>query len=396
MHENIEETFKTLGLTPEEIEKSKEVHNLGLQIEKKLRGGVLKMKKYKKTKRTQKIKGGSQVGTVLTLSGTIINIFYGQQMSWLYWIAFNVAWPNIVDYIDKYMDGTVLKDSEVFKICNGIAYFIPPLLLQFFMKVCKNDAVVLAADLAKVTEKLKVSEKDLANASSYYASLNNYNALTNTVHLNDAARRAAIDLAKSTSKTAADNLASLSTNPSIPLNPNGVEVVGFFRNLYNLAMTSVTSNPAATGGIVLSMAVIAFMGYYLKIRISGSKDKNLDLDKTLYMNHNRRILIMKAQLRKARNQENQIAQEEREYDSKLKEQLRNLSVGTTKEEGKEDEKKRKRQWHKFVKRGFDTNEMYQQGDFLTESKRRHSSTRKKSKKHSEPIEEIDEIDEYKP
>lgn len=393
MHENIEETFKTLGLTPE-------VHNLGLQIEKKLRGGVLKMKKYKKTKRTQKIKGGSQVGAVLKLSGTIINIFYGQEMSWLYWIAFNVGWPNIVDYIDKYMDGTVLKDSEVFKICDNLAYFIPPLLLQFFMKVCKNDAVVLAADLAKTVDKLKVSEKDLANASSYYASLNNYNALTNTVHLNDAARRAAIDLAESTSKKAANNLAILSTKPSISLHPDKTEVVGFFRNLYNLAMTSVTSvtsNPAATGGIVLSMAVIAFMGYYLKIRISGSKDKNLDLDKTLYMNHNRRILIMKAQLRKARNQENQIAQEEREYDSKLKEQLRNLSVGTTKEEGKEDEKKRKRQWHKFVKRGFDTNEMYQQGDFLTETKRRRdSSTRKKSKKHSEPIEEIDEIDEYKP
>jgi hypothetical protein len=109
---------------------------------------------------------------------------------------------------------------------------------------------------------------------------------------------------------------------------------------------------------------------------------------------------MKAQLRKASKQENQIAQEEREYDLKLKEQLRNVSVGITKEEEKEDDKKRKRQWHKFVKRGFDTNEMYQQGDFLTETQRRRdSSTRKKSKKHTEPIEEIneiDEIDEYKP
>ena len=46
-----------------------------------------------------------------------------------------------------------------------------------------------------------------------------------------------------------------------------------------------------------------------------------------------------------------------------------------KEEHVEESKKIKRQWHKFVKRGFDDNELYQQNDFLSESKR---STRRKN------------------
>ena len=128
----------------------------------------------------------------------------------------------------------------------------------------------------------------------------------------------------------------------------------------------------ATTGIVLSLSIIAFMGYYLKIRVSGSKDKNLDLDKTIYMNHKRRILIMKAQLRKASKKENEIRREEKEYDLKLQQQMEEGK----KEQHVEESKKRKRQWHKFVKRGFDDNALYQQNDFLTDSKR--STRRKKS------------------
>jgi hypothetical protein len=65
-----------------------------------------------------------------------------------------------------------------------------------------------------------------------------------------------------------------------------------------------------------------------------------------------------------------MRREEKEYDLKLQQQIEEGK----KEEHVEESKKRKRQWHKFVKRGFDENELYQQNDFLTDSKR---STRRK-------------------
>ena len=145
-----------------------------------------------------------------------------------------------------------------------------------------------------------------------------------------------------------------------------------FMSLYDLAKTSVINHPYLATGIVLSLPIIAFMGYYLKIRVSGSKEKNLDLDKTIYMNHKRRILIMKAQMRKASKKEDEIRREEKEYDLKLQQQMEEGK----KEEHVEESKKRKRQWHKFVKRGFDDNELYQQNDFITDTKR---STRRKNK-----------------
>ena len=350
---SIDETFKILGLSKKEIEEAKQMHKTALEIDKKLGGDGDKkiyVNRRRKVNRTKKIKGGSDMRMALTFSGHIVSFFYLQQMHWLYAIVFSTAWPKIVDVLDNYIDGKILDDTILTQICNLIAYLLPFKLLDYFMKVAVNDANVIA--------------KDLAN------------------------QLAAVSGAAVSGATVGATIVE-ATIPSVNVNLNGVtlgslvtDVKGMFINLYSMAKTSVISHPymasvishpyMATTGIVLSLSIIAFMGYYLKIRVSGSKDKNLDLDKTIYMNHKRRILIMKAQLRKASKKENEIRREEKEYDLKLQQQMEEGK----KEEHVEESKKRKRQWHKFVKRGFDDNALYQQNDFLTDSKR--STRRKKS------------------
>ena len=368
---SIDETFKILGLSKKEIEEAKQMHKTALEIDKKLGGDGDKkiyVNRRRKVNRTKKIKGGSDMRMALTFSGHIVSFFYLQQMHWLYAIVFSTAWPKIVDVLDNYIDGKILDDTILTQICNLIAYLLPFKLLDYFMKVVKNDANVIAKDLAKELAKTKES---LAVAQSMAFSTNP--DFTQNPYFNSY-----FDPSNMISKTQ-----KLKLGQSIDLTLNGAtsgalgslvtDVKGMFIKLYSIAVTSVISHPyMATTGIVLSLSIITFMGYYLKIRVSGSKDKNLDLDKTIYMNHKRRILIMKAQLRKATKKENEIRREEKEYDLKLQQQMEEGK----KEEHVEESKKRKRQWHKFVKRGFDENELYQQNDFLTDSKR--STRRKKS------------------
>jgi hypothetical protein len=283
----------------------------------------------------------------------VVSYLYLSQVHFLYQAVFFIAWPKIVDVLDKYIDGTILDDTILTTVCNYIAYLLPIKLIEYFINVAKNDATVLAADLAKKTA-------DIANANLVIENL-----LT-------------------TSPAGAIESKSLS----------GPEVKGMFMHLYYLARTSVVNNPFTTVGTVLTVSILAFMGYYLKIRISGSKDKNLDLDKTLYMNHNRRILIMRAQIRKAKKQERARIRENKEYDLKLMEQIADNMRG--KKEEVVESKKKKRHWHKFVKRGFDENALYQQGDFLTDTRKRGlSGTRKKSPPKEDENAEDHDNDEIK-
>ena len=346
---NIDETFKKLGLSKQEIAEAKQMHQKALEIDAKIGGGIDKkiyVNRRRKGNRTKKIKGGSGMGSALKLSGYIVNYYYLSHISFLYQAGFSLAWTKIVDVLDNYIDGKVLDNTILTIICEYIAYLLPFKLLEYFIQVVTIDATTIAADMAK---QLAATAATAATAPTELLTATSQNITLNVVadSINTAANGKA--------------LASLVT-----------DVKGMFMSLYDLAKTSVINHPYLATGIVLSLPIIVFMGYYLKIRVSGSKDKNLDLDKTIYMNHKRRILIMKAQMRKASKKEYEIRREEKEYDLKLKEQIEEGK----KEEHVEESKKRKRQWHKFVKRGFDDNALYQQNDFLTDSKR--STRRKKS------------------
>jgi len=380
---SIDETFKILGLSKKEIEEAKQMHKTALEIDKKLGGDGDKkiyVNRRRKVNRTKKIKGGSDMRMALTFSGHIVSFFYLQQMHWLYAIVFSTAWPKIVDVLDNYIDGKILDDTILTQICNLIAYLLPFKLLDYFMKVAVNDANVIAKDLAKELAKTKES---LAVAQTMAFSwnpdfthnpyFNSYFDPSNMISKTPIRKLGQSELKLGQSVKLTLNDASSGASNRVALGSLVTDVKGMFIKLYSMAVTSVISHPYMATGIVLSLPIIAFMGYYLKIRVSGSKDKNLDLDKTIYMNHKRRILIMKAQLRKASKKENEIRREEKEYDLKLQQQIEEGK----KEEHVEESKKRKRQWHKFVKRGFDENELYQQNDFLTDSKRRRSSTRRK-------------------
>jgi hypothetical protein len=376
---SIDETFKILGLSKKEIEEAKQMHKTALEIDKKLGGDGDKkiyVNRRRKVNRTKKIKGGSDMRMALTFSGHIVSFFYLSHIGFLYRAAFGLAWPKIVDVLDNYIDGKILDDTILTQICNLIAYLLPFKLLDYFMKVAVNDANVIAKDLAKELAKTKES---LAVAQTMAFSSNpdfTQNPYFNSYFdpSNMISKTPIRKLGQSVNLTLNDATSAAASGASngVALGSLVTDVKGMFMHLYNLAKTSVISHPYMATGIVLSLPIIAFMGYYLKIRVSGSKDKNLDLDKTIYMNHKRRILIMKAQLRKATKKENEIRREEKEYDLKLQQQMEEGK----KEEHVEESKKRKRQWHKFVKRGFDENELYQQNDFLTDSKR--STRRKKS------------------
>lgn len=360
---SIDETFKILGLSKKEIEAAKQMHKTALEIDKKLGGDGDKkiyVNRRRKVNRTKKIKGGSGIGSALKLSGYIVNYYYLSHIGFLYRAAFGLAWTKIVDVLDNYIDGKILDNTILTSICEYFVYLLPFKLLEYFIDVVKIDTTTLAADTAQ----------KLADATAAVGVVSD--ATVGVV--SDAVSGANLVLQQSPNLTltgAANIGASVQhASKGVALGSLVTDVKGMFIDLYRMAVTSVISHPYIATGIVLSLPIIAFMGYYLKIRVSGSKDKNLDLDKTIYMNHKRRILIMKAQLRKASKKENEIRREEKEYDLKLQQQIEEGK----KEEHVEESKKRKRQWHKFVKRGFDENELYQQNDFLTDSKR---STRRK-------------------
>lgn len=356
---DINETFKKLGLSKQQIAEAKQMHQKALEIDAKIGGGIYKkiyVNRRRKGNRTKKIKGGSGMGSALKLSGYIVNYYYLSHISFLYQAGFSLAWTKIVDVLDNYIDGKVLDNTILTIICEYIAYLLPFKLLEYFIQVVTIDATTIAADMAK-----QLAAATAATAATTAATATTATAATEL--LTATSQKITLNVVADSINTAASGkaLASLVT-----------DVKGMFMSLYDLAKTSVINHPYLATGIVLSLPIIVFMGYYLKIRVSGSKEKNLDLDKTIYMNHKRRILIMKAQMRKASKKEDEIRREEKEYDLKLQQQMEEGK----KEEHVEESKKRKRQWHKFVKRGFDDNELYQQNDFLTDTKR---STRRKNK-----------------
>lgn len=365
---SIDETFKILGLSKKEIEAAKRLHETAVDIDNKKLGGGIDKKIYvnrrRKVNRTKKIKGGSGVGSALKLSGYIVNYYYLSHIGLLYRAAFGFAWTKIVDVLDNYIDGKILDNTILTSICEYFVYLLPFKLLEYFIDVVKIDATTLAADTAKQLAATGAATGATVSGATVGAAVGATAAKLAT--------ETSIDLTLNTAANGAANLGASVQHASkgVALGSLVTDVKGMFIFLYDMAVTSVVNHPYMATGIVLSLPIIAFMGYYLKIRVSGSKDKNLDLDKTIYMNHKRRILIMKAQLRKASKKENEIRREEKEYDLKLQQQIEEGK----KEEHVEESKKRKRQWHKFVKRGFDENELYQQNDFLTDSKR---STRRK-------------------
>ena len=369
---DIDETFKKLRFSTQQIAEAKQMHQKAREIDAKIGGGIDKkiyVNRRRKGNRTKKIKGGSGVGSALKLSGYIVNYYYLSHISFLYRGVFSLAWTKIVDVLDNYIDGKILDNTILTTICEYIVYLLPLKLLEYFIVVATKDATTLAADTAKQLAGFSFNPDFIEKGfTPYNINYDPSNMISSTsidklgqslnVTLNSTASNAATDAVNGAVSGKA--LASLVT-----------DVKGMFMSLYGLAKTSVINHPYSATGIVLSLPIIVFMGYYLKIRVSGSKEKNLDLDKTIYMNHKRRILIMKAQLRKASKKENEIRREEKEYDLKLQQQMEEGK----KEEHVEESNKRKRQWHKFVKRGFDNNELYQQNDFLSESKR---STRRKN------------------
>ena len=374
---NIDKTFQKLGLSKQEIAEAKQMHKKALEIDAKIGGGIDKkiyVNRRRKGNRTKKIKGGSGIGSALKLSGYIVNYYYLSHISLLYQGVFSLAWTKIVDVLDNYIDGKILDNTILTTICEYIVYLLPFKLLEYFIYVATKDATTLAADTAKQLAGFSFNPDFIEKAFTPYNINYDPSNMISSTSIGKLGQSLNVTL-NSTSSNAVKTAASDAVNGAASgkaLASLVTDVKGMFMSLYDLAKTSVINHPYLATGIVLSLPIIAFMGYYLKIRVSGSKEKNLDLDKTIYMNHKRRTLIMKAQMRKASKKEDEIRREEKEYDLKLQQQIEEGN----KEEHIEESKKRKRQWHKFVKRGFDDNELYQQNDFLTDTKR---STRRKNK-----------------
>ena len=367
---NIDKTFQKLGLSKQEIAEAKQMHKKALEIDAKIGGGIDKkiyVNRRRKGNRTKKIKGGSGIGSALKLSGYIVNYYYLSHISLLYQGVFSLAWTKIVDVLDNYIDGKILDNTILTTICEYIVYLLPFKLLEYFIYVATKDATTLAADTAKQLAGFSFNPDFIEKAFTPYNINYDPSNMISSTSIGKLGQSLNVTL-NSTSSNAVKTAASDAVNGAASgkaLASLVTDVKGMFMSLYDLAKTSVINHPYLATGIVLSLPIIAFMGYYLKIRVSGSKEKNLDLDKTIYMNHKRLTLIMKAQMRKASKKEDEIRREEKEYDLKLQQQIEEGN----KEEHIEESKKRKRQWHKFVKRGFDDNELYQQNDFLTDTKK---------------------------
>lgn len=75
-------------------------------------------------------------------------------------------------------------------------------------------------------------------------------------------------------------------------------------------------------GKVVTVAMIAFAVYYIKTRLTASKEENEKLNKTLTEHERRRLLIYKYQQKAKQYEEAERAREEEEEEHEIKESLK--------------------------------------------------------------------------
>ena len=269
--------------------------------------------KRKNTIRKKKMDGGSGQVKLLELAVTIaVPAFFPLGIPLT--IAFGIGNKIIFEAIDKLVDNVSMSDSYIATICSLVGWVFPRALVVYMGNFIYHDHQSIITNLqeidrvhlgeqfmkmygkimgatdvqSKLAEDMLVSldASKLAETTDMLVSLDASKLATPPI----GSCLVTANMAEELKKFDALNL--VSENALVSLDASKVSLEpSIFQKWYELA----SNNPKTTSGIVITAAVVSYMGYYLYTRMLSDLEENVRLDENLYMNHRRRNLILKGQ-----------------------------------------------------------------------------------------------------
>jgi hypothetical protein len=328
---------------------------------------------------------GSQVGTQVgdkplsetgQLFSTVINLGVPlASMAGLiaipttYFVAFQIFAPILIRLLDQYANGQELEDSSLTNICKVIMYALPVGLIDLFIRQIYYDSDCFAVNGV------------LGFGQCMNVKKENIEAIKNTI-----SGSGTVISSNSANLAGSGGMLSSLKNAFVTLYGFAADATGATYRFHTDSAGNLSYSK-----VVLTMAIIYWMVKYLYTRLSGDKERNEELDRSIYSNHNHRIKIMEFQLRKAKREEADRQKQEFEYNKKVDEKLEEYFSENKKGDAQTSAQalaaaaasSPKGRWHKFDPNQADDDKYYlfNQSVQKTKSKTKtSSSTRRRRRK----------------
>lgn len=308
-------------------------------------------------------------------------------------VALQVGWHVVGDILDKFVDGEVMSETKLYKCAKAIQYVLPTTALTYLAYILNRDGLVAAgeklATAASAATTSAATGSAVVNGFSINPSyLENYgellkpNSFTSAANTTAASAAAANGFSYNLSyfdvtpnlknygellqpnsfTSAATTTASPNITANIPPDTLFQSLKGGLTNLFKMASeaTGATvnfaqTNPGQFAVIVLTFAMIGWIiKTYIYTRFSGDKEDNDKLDKAIYSNHERRQMIIDAEMKRRAAEAKKVERQKREYERKVKQQIK---LGVNEEKIEEEtrkaeleaasDKKKQPKWWKF-------------------------------------------------
>jgi hypothetical protein len=316
-----------------------------------------------------------------------------------YFFAFQVFAPILIRLLDQYANGQELEDSSLTNICKVIMYALPVGLIDLFIRQIYYDSDCFAANgVLGFGQCMNVKKEHIETIKNTISSSGTVDPSI-AANLAEQARKTAEDLAKKNAANLVNNTTVISSNAAAGSGGMLSSLKNAFVTLYGFAADATgatyrfhtdSAGNLSYSKVVLTMAIIYWMVKYLYTRLSGDKERNEELDRAIYSNHNHRIKIMEFQLRKAKREEADRQKQEFEYNKKVDEKLEEYFSENKKGDAQTSAQalaaaasSPKGRWHKFDPNQADDDKYYlfNQSVQKTKSKTKtSSSTRRRRRK----------------
>lgn len=234
------------------------------------------------------------------------------------------CWSIIGQALDTYVDGQIMQNTDLVKICKLIEYVFPKAALMYLVYAIHYSLVIVNPAAAASGSTVGGGEE--------------VGSEEGTVGGGEADEGEASTVGGGGADIASQNLAPSLKNGWTDLL---VRFIGYFIDLAK----------SMTGG-VFAAATVAWMGYFVYTRFSKNKEKNAELDRAIYSNHKRRFIIMQRQKTLQAQKEKEAKEQQRYYEERLEKQLELEKKSLVKEQ------KKKANRYRFVRGQNDANSQY--------------------------------------
>lgn len=231
------------------------------------------------------------------------------------------CWSIIGQALDTYVDGQIMQNTDLVKICKLIEYVFPKAALMYLVYAIHYSLVIVNPAAAASGSTVGGGEASTVGGGE-------------------------ADEGEESESTVGGSAADIGSQILGPSLKNGwtdllVRFMGYF---IDLAKSMTGGNFAA--------ATVAWMGYFVYTRFSKNKEKNAELDRAIYSNHKRRFIIMQRQKTLQAQKEKEAKEQQRYYEERLEKQLELEKKSLVKEQ------KKKANRYRFVRGQNDANSQY--------------------------------------